>query len=80
MRIEIVTRFDTSHTGNHSTTIEAKILTDTGIEICSGSDRDTWPDAKHARASTKRAVGAALDRMRHMLDNASDVAKRSGLL
>lgn len=80
MKIEIVTQFEASHTGQNSTTIEAKILTDDGIEICSGTDKDSWPDARKAPASAKRATSAALERMQHMLTNATDVAKKAGLL
>ena len=78
MKIEIITKFETSHTGNNETTIEAKIVTGAGIEICSGSDKDSWPEG--VPASVKRATCVALERMRHMLDNATDVAKKAGLL
>jgi hypothetical protein len=80
MKIEIVTKFETSHVGNNDTTIEARILTDTGIEICSGTDKDSWPDPKKSPASAKRATKAALERMQYMLDNVIDVAKKAGLL
>lgn len=80
MKIEIVTKFETSHVGSNSTCIEARILTDSGIEICRGEDKDSWPDSKEAPASAKRATKEAIKRMQHMLDNATDVAKKAGLL
>ncbi len=76
MKIEVVTKFDTSHVGNHGTIIEVKILTDDGIEVCSGIDKDEWLDT----ASVKRATNTALCRMQHMLDNVTAVAKKAGLL
>jgi hypothetical protein len=76
MRIEVTTRFETSHVGNNSTEIVARILKADGTEIATGSTgdyHDMPADAKHA-------VKAALDKMAHMLANARAVAAKAGLL
>lgn len=80
MNIQIVIKFETSYIGDNCTSIEAKILTASGIEICAGTDKDTWSDRIKSHACAKQAVKTALDRMQHMLNNATDVAKNAGLL
>lgn len=80
MKIEIHTVLETSHVQNYRTVIVAKLLTDNGIEICSGSDRDSWPDRTERPASVKEAVKRALDQFNLMLVSVTNVAKVSGLL
>lgn len=79
MKIEISTEFETSHTENYSTTITARIVNDKGIVLCEGEDKDDWPDPKCRRASAKEATRTALSRFEQLLNNARDVAKKSGL-
>lgn len=79
MKIEISTEFETSHTENYKTKITARIVDDKGIVLCEGRDEDSWPNAKDRRASAKEATRIALSKFEQLLDNARDVAKKSGL-
>jgi hypothetical protein len=88
MRIEVTTRFETSHVGNNSTEIVARILKADGTEIARGSTGDYHDSMKlddagrptKVPADAKRAVQAALDSVALMLANAREVAAKAGLL
>ena len=54
-------------------------MNDQGVVLCEGEDHDSWPNAKERRASAKEATRIALDKFERMLNNARDVAKKSGL-
>jgi len=79
MRIEISTAFETSHIEDYKTKITAKIVNNNGVVLCEGEDVDAWPDPNKYRASAKKATQAALRRFEELLNNARDVAKKSGL-
>jgi hypothetical protein len=79
MKIEISTEFETSHIKNYQTKITARIVNDKGVVLCEGKDTDSWPDPNERRASALNATRDALSRFQQLLDNARDVAQRSGL-
>jgi hypothetical protein len=57
VKIEITTKFETSHAGNNHTVIVARIVTDEGVEICQAEDRDSWPDSSERPATASSAPG-----------------------
>lgn len=80
MKIEISTEFETSLLENYRTKITARIVDGKGQVLATGDDSDAWSDGKERRASAKAATAEALGRLEHLLANARDVAKKSGLL
>lgn len=79
MKIEISTEFETSHTENYRTKITARIVNDKGVVLCEGTDTDSWSNDNPTRASARNATREALNKFQHLLDNARDVAQKSGL-
>lgn len=79
MRIEISTEFETSHCANYRTKITSKIVNSSGVVLCEGEDVDSWPDPNMRRATAQGATKRVLLNFEHMLNNARDVAQKSGL-
>lgn len=79
MKIEVSTEFETSYTQNYRTKIIARIVNDAGVVLCEGQDEDSWPNAEQRRATAQEATRVALDKFERLLQNARDVATKSGL-